>query len=82
VTPGHPAGPYVRVIPRRCAADLGTLASAAIPVLPQINERLFAIPTVVALIGLGYSLWRDQRTAAARPKPGPVTSALDPAGAK
>jgi hypothetical protein len=50
--------------------------------LPQINERVFAIPTSVALIVLGYSLWRDQRIPAARPVHSPVSSQLDPAGAK
>ncbi|OJY49643.1 hypothetical protein [Pseudonocardia sp. 73-21] len=43
----------------------GTVASLAIPLLPQLNFRLFAVPTGVALIGLGYSLWRLQRTPAA-----------------
>ena len=30
---------------------------------PSSPRRLFAIPAGVALIGLGYSLWREQRTA-------------------
>jgi hypothetical protein len=60
----------------------GTLATITIPVLPQINQRLFAIPVGVALVGLGYSLWRDQRSPAARPQPSPVHAHLDPAGAK
>jgi hypothetical protein len=72
------------VLARWAAALLaaGTLATIAIPVLPQINERLFALPTGVALIGLGYSLWREQRTQAALPVPTPVSSRLDPADAK
>ena len=37
------------------------------------QPRLFAIPTGVALVGLGYSLWREQRTAA--PCPCPARSA-------
>jgi hypothetical protein len=61
---------------------VGTVATIAIPVLPQINQRLFAIPTGVALIGLGYSLWREQRQQTARPLPSAVSSQLDPAGAK
>lgn len=61
---------------------VGTLASAAIPLLPHINERLFAVPTGVALVGLGYSLWRDQRTPAAATVTPPVSSPLDPAGVK
>ena len=61
---------------------VGTAATMAIPLLPQVNQRLFAVPTGVALIGLGYSLWREQRTPAARPMPSTVSSQLDPAGAK
>ncbi|MFC5830037.1 hypothetical protein [Nonomuraea insulae] len=72
------------ILARWAAALLagGTLATIAIPLLPQINERLFALPTGVALVGLGYSLWREQRTPAARPMPSPVSSQPDPAGAK
>ena len=73
-----------RILARWAAALLavGAVATLAIPLLPQINFRLFAIPTGVALIGLGYSLWREQRSPAARPVPSPVSSRLDPAGAK
>jgi hypothetical protein len=60
----------------------GTTASLAIPLLPQVNQRLFAIPTGVAMVGLGYSLWREQRRPAARPLPSTVSPQLDPAGAK
>jgi hypothetical protein len=72
------------VLARWAAALLavGCVATAAIPLLPQINQRLFAIPTGVALVGLGYSLWRGQRTPAALPIPSTVGSQLDPAGAK
>ena len=71
------------VLARWAAALLavGTLATIAISIMPQY-ERLFAIPTGVALIGLGYSLWRQQRTPAARPVTGPVSSQLEPAGAR
>ena len=61
---------------------VGTLATIAISIMPQY-ERLFAIPTGVALVGLGYSLWRSQRTPAARPVPGsPVSAQLEPAAAR
>jgi hypothetical protein len=60
----------------------GSVATIAIPLLPQVNQRLFAIPTGIALIGLGYSLWREQRTQADRPMPSSVGSPLHPAGAK
>ena len=60
---------------------VGTLATIAISIMPQY-ERLFAIPTGVALIGLGYSLWCQQRTPAARSVPSPVSSQLEPAAAR
>lgn len=55
---------------------LGTLATLALHVLPQSFDRPFAVPTGVALIGLGISLWRDQRTT-----PAVSTSDLAPARA-
>jgi hypothetical protein len=72
------------ILARWAAALLavGAVATLAIPLVPQVNFRLFAIPTGVALIGLGYSLWRDQRAPATRTVPSPVSSQLDPAGAK
>lgn len=51
---------------------LGSVATIAIPLLPQVNERLFAVPTGIALIGLGHSLWRDRRTSAVVSTPEPV----------
>src|SRR4051812_2805578 len=39
----------------------GTTSALALAVLPQSFNRPFAVPTGVALIGLGVSLWRDQR---------------------
>jgi hypothetical protein len=38
-----------------------TTLTMAIPLLPWINQRLFAVPTGVALIALGHSLWRQHR---------------------
>jgi hypothetical protein len=71
------------VLSRWAAALLagGSVATIAIPLLPQINERLFAVPTAVALIGLGYSLWRRQRTLA-RSTTSPVGAQLDAAAVK
>jgi hypothetical protein len=60
---------------------LGTLATIAVGLVPQY-ERLFAIPTGLALVGLGYSLWRQQRTPATRPVLSPVSSQLDLAAAQ
>ncbi|MEP6648532.1 MAG: hypothetical protein ABJA74_01270 [Lapillicoccus sp.] len=61
---------------------VGTVATLARGVLPEVNFRLFAIPIGVALVGLGYSLWRDQRSAAASPTPNTIGSQLETAGAK
>lgn len=46
---------------------VGVVATLAIHVLPQVNERLFAVPIGVALVGLGIALWREQRTRTTRP---------------
>ena len=62
-----------RILARWAAALLavGAVATIATSQLPELTQRLFAIPTGVALIGLGYSLWRDQRTQADAPRPAP-----------
>jgi hypothetical protein len=71
-----------RVLARWAAVLLsaGAVATFATFILPETTQRLFAIPVSVALIGLGYSLWRDQRS----PKtlPSPASAQLDPADAK
>ena len=69
-----------RVLARWPAGILivGTVATLALAVLPESFNRPFAVPTGVALIGLGISLWRHQRHPAA---PGATTStpAAEPA---
>ena len=60
---------------------LGTFASIGAGVVPQY-ERLFAIPTGLALVGLGYSLWRELRSDAALPRVNPVISNFVPVGAE
>lgn len=52
-----------RVLSRWAAALLAaaTASTILLQVLPYAFHRLFAVPTGVALIGLGVSLWRDQR---------------------
>jgi hypothetical protein len=62
--------------------SVGAVATVATFQLPELTQRLFAIPVGVALVGLGYSLWREQRTAAAQAVTGTVSSPLDPADAK
>ena len=55
------------VLARWAAALLavGTVATLALAVLPESFDRPLAVPTGVALVGLGISLWRDQRRSAA-----------------
>ncbi len=60
---------------------LGTLATIAVGVVPQY-ERLFAIPTGLALVALGYSLWREERAPAATSVLNPGSAKFDVAGAK
>lgn len=40
---------------------VGTVSTLALSVLPESFNRPLAVPTGIALIGLGTSLWRDQR---------------------
>lgn len=47
----------------------GTVATATIPLLPQVNQRLFAIPPSIALIGLGWSVWRTVGGTSVRAEP-------------
>ena len=58
----------------------GTVATFAIPLVPDVNFRLFALPLGVAMVGLGYSLWSEGRTRTARATT--VTPQRDLAGAK
>jgi hypothetical protein len=65
--------------------SVGAVATVATFQLPELTQRLFAIPVGVALIGLGYSLWREQRTVSHRSLPSSASSAssqLDPAEAR
>lgn len=41
----------------------GAVSTLALPLLPDNLYRLLAYPNAIALIGLGYSLWRTQRHA-------------------
>jgi len=56
-----------RVLARWPAAllALATVATIALSALPESFNRPFAVPTGVALVGLGISLWRNQRNSAA-----------------
>jgi hypothetical protein len=72
------------ILPRWAAAlmSIGAVATVATFQLPELTQRLFAVPVGVALIGLGFSLWREQRTSAVRPPASTDSSRLDPAGAR
>ena len=54
------------VLARWAAALLavGTTATVTLSVLPQSFNRPMAVPTGIAFIGLGISLWRDQNNTA------------------
>jgi hypothetical protein len=68
------------VLARWAAALLavGGVVTAVLSVMPDAFYRLLAFPNGVALIGLGYSLWRQQRTSS-EPQPSVSTSQLNPA---
>lgn len=70
-----------RVLARWAAALLaaGTVGTAALKFLPTSFDRPMAVPTGVALIGLGVSLWSTQR--ASTPAAAPTTAAVATAGA-
>jgi hypothetical protein len=53
-----------------------TTSALALSVLPESFSRPFAVPMGVALIGLGVSLWRTQRTT---PEQAATTTHLEPA---
>jgi hypothetical protein len=61
---------------------LGTLATLALHVLPHSFERPLAVPTGVALIGLGISLWRDQRKTAAVTAGGLAPARVEPSAVR
>jgi hypothetical protein len=42
---------------------VGGLVTAALSLMPDALYRLLALPNGIALIALGYSLWRSQRQA-------------------
>lgn len=72
------------VLARWAAALLAVAAVATmtIPLLPMVNQRLFAVPNGIAMIGLGWSLWREQRSPGAEPSTTTTSARLDPAGAR
>lgn len=71
-----------RVLARWAAALLavGTVATLALSFLPESFNRPFAVPTGVALIGLGISLWREQRRTSQESGSSLPSAHLEPAG--
>jgi hypothetical protein len=60
-----------RVLARWACALLavGGLVTIALSVMPDAFYRLIALPNGIALIGLGFSLWRSQRQSDDQPAP-------------
>jgi hypothetical protein len=52
----------------------GTLITLAIPAVSHSTARLFAFPVAAALIALGISLWRTQRSSSAATATAPATN--------
>jgi hypothetical protein len=48
---------------------VGGVASVVLSLMPDAFYRLLAVPNGIAMIGLGYSLWRTARTAATMEAP-------------
>jgi hypothetical protein len=73
-----------RVLARWAAALLavGGLVSAALSVMPDAFYRLLAFPNGIAMIGLGYSLWRVARTDTTGVPAGDQAARLTTAGAE
>ena len=66
-----------RVLVRWAAALLavGSVASAALPLMPDAFYRFLAFPNGIAMVGLGYALWRAARTTPADTTPADSTPA-------
>ncbi len=60
--------------------SLGAVASLLAGVLPDSIFRTATFPTAIAMMGLGYSLWREKHIVIPEPVPSVSTSQLNPAG--
>ena len=71
VLPRGRSGLWRRLVPSACSRRwatvllaVGGLISVALSFMPDAFYRLLALPNGIAMIGLGYSLWRAQRQSA------------------
>ena len=74
-----------RVLARWAAALLavGGVVTVALSVMPDAFYRFLAFPNGIAMVGLGYSLWRIARTGStARPAPADGPRAVATTGVK
>ena len=73
-----------RVLARWAAVLLAVagLVSAALSVMPDAFYRFLAFPNGIAMVALGYSLWRTARTDTTTPSPVEGPRAVTPAGAE
>jgi hypothetical protein len=74
-----------RVLARWAAALLaiGGLVTVALSVLPDAFYRFLAFPNGIAMVALGYSLWRSARTyTTTPPAPAPNSRVVSQAGAE
>ena len=71
-----------RVLARWAAALLavGGVASVVLSVMPDAFYRLLAFPNGIAMIGLGYSLWKQRRTSSEQQVVRVGESQLEPVG--
>jgi hypothetical protein len=71
-----------RIVARWAALLLavGSVATLLVPLLPHSLDRLLAFPVGLALAGLGYSLWREQRRSCHVSVSSVPSARLDPAG--
>lgn len=72
------------VLARWAAALLavGGIASVVLSLMPDAFYRLLAFPNGIAMIGLGYSLWRTSSTTARAATVGADNTRVTPAGAE
>jgi hypothetical protein len=64
------------------AVVFASVSTLLIPLLPHAVGRYAAVPMGIALIGLGHSLWSDQRVAVAGSVPDRTSRRLDLATAE